>query len=141
MIQVICGQKGKGKTKYLLEKANDAIATSNGEIVYLDKSSKHMYELNNKIRLINIKDYPVNSYDGFIGFVSGLISGNHDIDNVFFDSFLKIAFLENADTQVLSKVIQDLDALGQDDINFVLSISLDESSLPDNVKEKVIVSC
>ena len=59
MVQIIAGEKGKGKTKYLLDKANAAIKESTGSIVYLDKSSKHMYELNNKIRLINVKEYPV----------------------------------------------------------------------------------
>lgn len=30
--------------------ANTAVKESKGSIVYLDKSAKHMYELNNKIR-------------------------------------------------------------------------------------------
>ena len=53
MIQLIVGDKGKGKTKYLLENVNNAVSTTTGNIVYLDKNSKHMYELKNKIRLIN----------------------------------------------------------------------------------------
>ena len=44
MVQIIAGNKGKGKTKHLLDKANGAIKEANGSIVYLDKSSKHMYE-------------------------------------------------------------------------------------------------
>ncbi len=55
MVQIIAGKKGKGKTKHLLDKANAAITEAKGSIVYLDKSSKHMYELSNKIRLINVK--------------------------------------------------------------------------------------
>ena len=51
MVQLIVGKKGKGKTKQLLDKVNGAIKAAEGNIVYLDKSSKHMYELNNKIRL------------------------------------------------------------------------------------------
>ena len=54
MVQIIAGKKGKGKTKYLLDMANNAVKESKGSIVYLDKSSKHMYELSNKIRLINV---------------------------------------------------------------------------------------
>ena len=49
MVQIIAGKKGKGKTKHLLDKANAAITEAKGSIVYLDKSSKHMYELSNKI--------------------------------------------------------------------------------------------
>ena len=38
MIQLIVGEKGKGKTKHLLEKVNASAKTSNGNIVYLDKN-------------------------------------------------------------------------------------------------------
>ena len=44
MVQIIAGKKGKGKTKYLLDMANNAVKESKGSIVYFDKSSKHMYE-------------------------------------------------------------------------------------------------
>ena len=54
MVQIIAGAKGKGKTKYLLDMANTAVKEAKGSVVYLDKSSKHMYELNNQIRLINV---------------------------------------------------------------------------------------
>lgn len=59
MVQIIAGRKGKGKTKHLLDMANDSIKKAIGSIVYLDKSSKHMYELNNRIRLINVNEFPI----------------------------------------------------------------------------------
>jgi len=59
MVQIIAGAKGKGKTKYLLDMANTAVKEAKGSVVYLDKSSKHMYELNNQIRLINVQEYPI----------------------------------------------------------------------------------
>ena len=97
MIQIIAGEKGKGKTKHLIEKANADIKQAKGNIVYLDKSDKHMYELNNKIRLINVVDYGIESSDGFLGFISGIISQDHDLDTMFLDSFLKLAHLEGKD--------------------------------------------
>ena len=63
MIEIISGEKGKGKTKELLTKVNAAVASASGSIVYLDKSQKHMYELSNKIRLINVTDYPIASVE------------------------------------------------------------------------------
>ena len=59
MIQIISGVKGKGKTKYLIQKANEEVKNANGNVVYLDKNNKHMYELSNKIRLINLSEYPL----------------------------------------------------------------------------------
>ena len=93
MVQLIVGEKGKGKTKYLLDKVNNEVKNVKGSIVYLDKSAKHMFELNNKVRLINVLDYAVDSCDGFLGFVSGIISQDHDLEQMYFDSFLKIACL------------------------------------------------
>ena len=79
MVQIIAGKKGKGKTKYLLDMANNAVKESKGSIVYLDKSSKHMYELSNKIRLINVAEFPVHSAEAFVGFICGIISQDHDL--------------------------------------------------------------
>ena len=90
MVQIIVGVKGKGKTKRLLEMANEAVKNAKGTVVYLDKSAKHMYELSNKIRLINVNDYEIMSSDGFTGFVSGIISQDHDLETMFLDSFLKL---------------------------------------------------
>ena len=61
MVQIIAGIKGKGKTRRLLEMANNAVKDATGSVVYLDKSSKHMYELSNKIRLINVGEFNIMS--------------------------------------------------------------------------------
>lgn len=137
MIQIICGEKGKGKTKEMLQKANAAVKEVQGAIVYIDKSVKHMYELNNQIRLINITEYPVDTYEGFIGFVSGLLSGNHDIECIFFDSLLKIAHLSE---DKIEKMIATLDNLNSE-VKFIASISMAENKLPESVKDKILVSC
>jgi len=137
MIQIICGEKGKGKTKVMLEKANEAAKLSAGSIAYLDKNSKHMYELTNDVRLINVTEYPVNSCEAFIGFVSGLLSGNHDIETVFFDSFIKLAHIDEGEVE---DVINSLESLASD-VTFVLSISMAEDKIPDSIKDKIIVSC
>ena len=137
MIQIICGEKGKGKTKEMLQKANEAVKEAQGVIVYIDKSTKNMYELNNQIRLINITEYPVNTYEGFVGFVSGLLSGNHDIECIFFDSLLKIAHLSE---DMIEEMIATLDNLSSE-VKFIASISMAEDNLPESVKDKILVSC
>ena len=79
MVQLIVGKKGKGKTKQLLDKVNAEVKTANGNIVYIDKSTKHMFELNNKVRLISATDYPLKNSDEFIGFICGIVSQDHDL--------------------------------------------------------------
>lgn len=138
MVQIIAGNKGKGKTKHLLDQANAAIKESKGSIVYLDKSAKHMYELNNKIRLINVNEYPIHSCEGFIGFVCGIISQDHDLEMMFFDSFLKLSCLEGED---ISETIKILENIGEKyHVTFVLSISMDVEDLPECAKANVKIS-
>ena len=138
MVSIIAGEKGKGKTKILLERANETVSKANGSVIYLDKSSKHMYELNNKIRLINVSEFPIMSEDGFVGFLAGLISSDHDIEAIFLDSFLKLAVLEGAD---ITSTIDRIETLGEKyGITFVLSVSTDASNLPENAKKNVSVA-
>ncbi|HIX23639.1 MAG TPA: twitching motility protein PilT [Candidatus Lachnoclostridium avicola] len=138
MVQIIAGEKGKGKTKYLLDKANAAIKESTGSIVYLDKSSKHMYELNNKIRLINVKEYPITSCEAFIGFICGIISQDYDLEMMFLDSFLKLASLEGED---ISEVITTLENIGEKyHVTFVLSVSINKEDMPENAQKDVIIA-
>ena len=138
MVEIIAGQKGKGKTKYLLEKANNAIKDAKGSIVYLDKSSKHMYELNTRVRLINVADFGIGSYEAFIGFICGIISQDHDLEQMYLDSFLKLSWLEGQD---IAEAIDELDRIGKKyEVTFVLSVSRDAADLPENAKDKIVVS-
>ncbi|MCI8463917.1 MAG: twitching motility protein PilT [Lachnospiraceae bacterium] len=138
MVQLIVGKKGKGKTKQLLDRVNSQIKEISGNIVYLDKSTKHMYELNNKVRLVDVSQCMVENSGEFLGFVSGIISQDHDLQQMYFDSFLKIACLKDED---LVATIEKLEKLSKNfEVDFILSISLDEEELPADLKDKVIVS-
>ncbi len=136
MIQIIAGEKGNGKTKFLLEKVNDEIKSVHGNIVYLDKNAKHMYELNNKVRLIDASEFDIQTADEFIGFIYGIISQDHDLEQMYLDSFLNVAKLEGTD---LSATLDRLDSIGAKySVTFVLSISVDAANLPENMRDKVI---
>lgn len=138
MVQIIAGKKGKGKTKYLLDMANNAVKDSKGSIVYLDKSAKHMYELSNKIRLINVAEFPVHNSEGFIGFISGILSQDHDLETMFLDSFLKLSCSEGED---ISATVAELDEVSKKyHVNFVLSVSMDGDELPASAKDMVLVA-
>ena len=137
MVQMIIGKKGKGKTKQLLDKVNTSIKTANGNIVYIDKSSKHMLELNNKIRLIDASGYGLKNSDEFIGFILGIISQDHDLEEMYLDSFLKVAKLEDAD---ITATIKELDSISKNfNVNFILSVSLDKDELPAELGEYIFI--
>ncbi|MBE5883344.1 MAG: twitching motility protein PilT [Lachnospiraceae bacterium] len=138
MVQLIVGKKGKGKTKQLLDKVNNEVKNISGNIVYLDKSTKHMYELNNKVRLIDVSQYPIENNSEFLGFICGIISQDHDLQQMYFDSFLKIASLEDGD---LTASVAKLETISDSfNVDFILSVSLDEAELPESLKDKIIIS-
>ena len=135
MVEIICGKKGKGKTKHLLDKANTSMKSAQGNVVYLDKSQKHMYELNNKIRLINVTDFPVSNCDELVGFICGIVSQDHDLQEMYLDRFAGLQ-----DDQI-QHAIEKLDIISEKyNVKFMLSISKDEQELPECAKAKVIVS-
>lgn len=138
MVQLIVGKKGKGKTKCLLEKVNSEVKNILGNIVFLDKSTKHMYELNNKVRLIVAPEFMISNADEFVGFVSGIISQDRDLQQMYFDSFLNISNLVDAD---IAPTIEKLQKLSEKfGVDFILSVSMDEQELPDEVKSNVVIS-
>ena len=138
MVELIVGKKGKGKTKVLLDRVNGAVKEANGSIVYLDKSTKHMYELNNKVRLIDVSSYPLKNADEFVGFICGIISRDHDLEQIYLDSFLKVSKLEDAD---VTDTLDQLDKIGEKyGISIVVSISLDKEEIPEALQDKIAVA-
>ena len=138
MIELIVGGQGKGKTGKMLDKVNSEIKEASGNIVYLDKNAKHMYELNNKIRLVDVSEYDFTSCDEFYGFNCGIISQDHDLEQLYFDNFKRIACIEDGE---LEAVLDKFAALGEKrKIDLCISIAAEESAIPAKYKENIIVS-
>ena len=138
MVQLIVGEKGKGKTKVLLDKVNTEVKEARGTLVYLDKSRKHMYELNNKVRLIDMSDYDIQNSSEFLGFLSGVVSQDNDLERMYLDSFIKISRVTD---EAFADVMARLKDMGEKyNVSFVLSVSKDEKELPESVKEMILVS-
>ena len=136
MVQLIVGEKGKGKTKVLLDKVNTEVKEARGTLVYLDKSRKHMFELNNKVRLIDMSEYDIQNSSEFVGFLSGVVSQDNDLEKMYLDSFLKIS---RAEENEIGQVLDRLEAMGEKyQVSFVVSISIDEADLPEHMKDKVL---
>lgn len=139
MVQLIVGKKGKGKTKQLLDKVNSEVKELSGNVVYLDKSTKHMFELNNKVRLIDVREFMVENCSEFMGFICGIISQDRDLEKMYLDSFLTISGL--GDESDILPVVEKLDKISDAyHVDFVLSVSKDENELPDSLKSKIVVS-
>ena len=138
MIQLILGEKGKGKTKILLDKVNSEIKTAHGSIVYLDKSTKHMYELNNKVRLIDVSSFALRSSGEFVGFIYGILSQDHDLEQIYLDSFLKIS---QTNESTVNEILDRLDGISKEyNVTFIFSISIGVNEIDPKFKENIIAA-
>ena len=138
MIQLITGNKGKGKTTELLNKVNADVQEKTGNIVYIDKNTKHMYELNNKIRLINISEFPIENSNEFIGFVLGIISQDHDLQEICLDNFLILSHLDDNTYMDTLKKLREISE--KYNLTIVCSLAIDGSLVPEEFKQEIIIS-
>ena len=135
MIKLIVGNKGSGKTKRLIGMVNEAVTTSKGNVVCVEKGNTLTFDISHQARLIDIDDYAVSGFDAFYGFFCGLFAGNYDITHVFIDSLTKIVPSEATSLEV-ENFLDWLNNFGEDNnIKFTVTISADESLASDGVKK------
>lgn len=136
MVRLIVGVRGDGKTKKMLDLVHETMKTTDGNIVYLDKSSRNIHELSNKVRLINVSEYPIQNTDQFIGFLCGICSQDYDLQEMYLDGFLRIA---KVDGKNLEPVLTQLNKISEQfKVNMVISISVNKEDLPEFAREQVI---
>ena len=76
MIRVFCAKRGSGKTKKLIELANNKQIDSKGDAVYIDDDSRPMLQLSRGIRFVNTNEYNVSNCESFYGMICGILSSN-----------------------------------------------------------------
>lgn len=136
MVNVIIGNKGSGKTKRLIDMVNQAVERSNGNVVCIEKGAKLTYDINYKARLIDTDHYSVSGFEPFYGFVSGICAGNYDVTDILIDATFKIG---GRDYEACADFIAKLETISKlTDTNFVLTLSCDESELPERMFEHCV---
>lgn len=131
MINVFIGKKGSGKTKKLIDYANKAVETSNGNVVVIEKGLKLTYDISHSARLIDSDAYGIKGLDALEGFLCGICAGNYDVTDILLDSTLKII---GQDMAALTDLITKAKKLSEEaNVTFTLSISADESEIPAEV--------
>ena len=129
MIEIICGEKGTGKTKRIISLANDVSDKAKGSIVFIDDDNSYMYDLGYSIRFINVTDYALNDPDMFLGFLCGLCASDFDLEYVFVERFENVI---KADLSELEGFFEQLNKLAdQHSLHIVLSVSKGEEVLPE----------
>ena len=133
MIQVILGKKGSGKTKRLIDLANDALKSEHGVIVFVDDDQRYMYDLRHEIRFVNAGEFALGEHrsaDWFYGLLGGMLAVNFDISLIFVDAFARL--INNTDWNQLGDLFDRLEKLSsQHNCDLVLSVSGDPEKLPE----------
>ena len=131
MVTLLIGKKGTGKTKKLIALANDAVATSSGNVVVIDQGSKLTYDVTHKARLIDTEQYEIYGYDMLYGFIGGICAGNYDVTDILVDSTFKIAPEAIAGLESFTRKLQNLSETSS--TNITLLISADAADIPESV--------
>ncbi len=136
MIELLIGKKGTGKTKVLIANVNDAAKNADGNVVFIsNNTSQNMYDISSKVRMADTSDFNITSWDEFLGFICGIISGNYDITNIFVDGTLKIV---NHSMDGFEEFLTALEEKSKKfDINFELSVSVDAAEAPEYIKKYI----
>lgn len=136
MINVLAGKKGTGKTKVLIEMANKWSGETKGDIIYIDDGNRHMYDLNPSIRLMNVSEFRIKRADALIGFISGVIAGNFDIEKIYIDGLLKIVPM---DSDEMKGFFEGLEYLSHNfKVKFTVSINKDMEEIPQYVRKYTV---
>ena len=131
MISLIIGKKGTGKTKVLVERVNDAVHVSSGNVVCVEKETKLTYDVNYRARLVATDVFAIAGYDAFYGFLSGICAGDHDITDIFVDATYRIAEDTERTGEELAGFLAKVNELSKiSDTNFTFTISSDAEELP-----------
>lgn len=135
MIRIIYGKKGSGKTKKIIDAANEAIKVSTGELVFIDDDNRYMYDLRHEIRFVNATEYDVSSPETFMGFICGILAGNYDMKQLFIDGFLRLVKSDMADLEAFFVKLEEI--THRHGVDVVISASAKDDEVPEFLKKYI----
>ena len=135
MIKFILGKSGSGKTKWLIDQANNDKKTGHGNIVFIDVEDSHIFSLDHQIRLINATDFNINNMDRLFGFLGGIISKDYDIEKIYVDAIYEVIPYDKASYTELYKL---LDAISNGfQVDFFFGLDRKEEELPEILRQHI----
>ncbi|MGM9635680.1 MAG: hypothetical protein ACI3YE_05955 [Candidatus Avispirillum sp.] len=135
MIKLIVGVKGTGKTKQLIELVSQALNTTNGDVVCIEKGDKLRFDVNYRCRLVDTESFGVADAASLYGFVAGILASNHDVTDVFIDSALKIC---QEDTAAFDEFLKKADVIAEkNDAKLVITASIPAENVTETMKQYI----
>jgi ABC-type uncharacterized transport system permease subunit len=135
----MAGMKGEGKTRKLIDMANQDAKITDGHLVYIDDDKRHIFDLHRDIRFVEAGKGELASYREFVGFVKGILSQNADIQHIYVDGLNNILQKAAVDDEALVKLSNRLKYLSdRDHVNFTIAVHFERDALPAEIKELLI---
>lgn len=132
MVKLISGTKGSGKTKEVVELANQSLETAKGNIIFIDRDNRPIYDLHHDIRFVNLSEFPVKNECEFLGFLCGLISNNYDIEQIYIDSVMD---MKRTPINELEKFFERIESISkQYEIDFKIVLN-STGDMPESLKK------
>lgn len=136
MVKLILGEKGSGKTKWLIDNANKDMREGNGNIAFIDVDDDHIFTLNYNVRLINAMEFNILNVESFYGFLCGLIGMDYDVEKIYVDSIYKVIKL---DIESLENLIKDLKVMSEKfQTEIFINVDYTMEQIPEHLKEYCI---
>lgn len=134
-MKIIYGPKGTGKTKAIVNSANETLKEAKGHVVFITDTTKYSHDLDIKIRLLDVTGFAIQGVDGLRGFIKGIVAANGDNEYIFIDGLARIAGkslgeLESAYT-TMEKLEKDFG------VKFTLTCSSTKEELPEFILKYV----
>lgn len=128
MINLIYGGKGSGKTAAIVALANENVKKAKGFHIYIDKSNSRMHDLDHDVKLVDAKEYGINTATEFVAFIKGMVAVNYDIEKIYIDNLCKIITEELNDIESVFSGIEYISSLMG--VDFVVTANAEKDELP-----------
>ena len=135
MIQVIYGAKGTGKTKLIVDNANEYAKVAKGVVVYIDRSNHRLHDLHRNIRLVDASHYALKTQYAILSFIKGMLAANFDIEQIYMDGITRLL---DCSVSELGELYQGLEQISKEHgVNFVITASGAKEELPDFITKHI----
>ncbi|SHH87481.1 hypothetical protein [Sporanaerobacter acetigenes] len=135
MIKLLCGTKGSGKTKRLIDMANSEMKSGNGNIAFIDVDDNHIFSLDYSVRLINAMEFNINNIESFYGFLCGIIGMNYDVEKIYVDGIYNLIDIKIENLESLVKSLETISKKFNTDFYIGLDYTVEE--IPTSLKSIV----
>jgi len=139
LVQFMAGFKGEGKTRRIIDMANDHAKITDGNLVFIDDDKRHIHDLHRDIRFVEATKGILGTYREFVCFLWGILTQNSDIKHVYVDGLTNIVVYGAINNDTLPALRAQLEKFSEEySVDFTISMHYDRDILPGEIKDILV---